>query len=47
MIQVVPSILCYYAPAANIILYPWPREKRGAPITSNASALIRANQPKL
>lgn len=28
MIQVVPSILCHYAPAANVILYPWPREKK-------------------
>lgn len=43
MIQVVPSILCHYAPAANVILYSWPREKRReAAITCNASTLVRA-----
>lgn len=44
MIQVVPSTLRYYVPAANIILYPQPTQKREAPIISNASALLRAEQ---
>lgn len=43
MIQVVLSILCCYASTANIILYPWPTEKRAVLITSSASALKEQN----
>jgi len=42
MIQVVPAILHYHAPAANIILHPWPTENIETPISPNVSALTRA-----